>query len=304
VTCIVFITSIRNAIIVNLLFIPLLHLDDGQSMTALPVRSGSRELFSEKLKVPSPPCFLNTITKMTDEELKPNHIFQYSLLNALMAGVAESGIATSTVCSKGNIGLGTFQRIHGELIILDSTAYRLNDDGHTSKVDPNEELPYALVTNFVPQTTSELSEMTREALGEQLEKESSNHFLIFQVDAYFEHISCRTVRGQKYKGQPLSELSKAESRHKYEDIKGTIIGIYSPALWQGIGVGGEHMHFMDNDRKIGGHVLDFKARDVKLSQSTSSDFHIQLPAPGTAFDEADLTTDAEALKSAESNRNV
>ena len=47
--------------------------------------------------------------------MEPNHIYQFSLLNALMDGVSETGITVSKLRSKGNQGLGTFARMNGEL---------------------------------------------------------------------------------------------------------------------------------------------------------------------------------------------
>ena len=58
-----------------------------------------------------------------------NHIYQYSLVNALMAGVSDSGITVSQLLEKGNQGLGTFVRMDGELLLLDGKIYQLQAEG-------------------------------------------------------------------------------------------------------------------------------------------------------------------------------
>ena len=43
-----------------------------------------------------------------------------------------------------------------------------------------------------------------------------------------------------------------------------MIGFFTPELFHGIGSGGFHIHFANDDRNFGGHILDFEVDDVKV----------------------------------------
>lgn len=88
--------------------------------------------------------------------MEENHIYQFSLLNALMDGVCETGISVSKLASKGNQGLGTFARMNGELMFLDGKVYQLQAEGNVREAGESDQIPFAVSTNFVPQKTDEL----------------------------------------------------------------------------------------------------------------------------------------------------
>ncbi len=59
----------------------------------------------------------------------PNELFQYSVVSALMDGVAGSGLPLAELLSHGDHGLGTFRHMVGEMIILDGAIYQMRSDG-------------------------------------------------------------------------------------------------------------------------------------------------------------------------------
>lgn len=234
--------------------------------------------------------------------MERNHIYQYSIVNALMAGVAGSGIAVSELTKKGHQGIGTFIHVDGEMIMLDSRVYQLRGDGSIREAGPTEELPYAVATNFVADTTVQVNLESKESVDEALHKandHAANLFMSYRIDGRFKHLKCRTVRGQEFEGQSLAELGKKQRVEEYDDISGTIVGFLAPASWQGFFVAGEHMHFVDDERKVGGHVLELKADgEVSMGIATVNNVHIELPT-NKQFNEAKMTTDDRGLKGVE-----
>lgn len=87
--------------------------------------------------------------------MEPNVIYQYSLLSALMAGVANTGISASTLATKGTDGLGTFVSINGELVMLDGRIYQFTSDGSAVEADPKALIPYAVAVPFEAQKRRE-----------------------------------------------------------------------------------------------------------------------------------------------------
>lgn len=233
-----------------------------------------------------------------------NEIYQYSLLSALMAGVANSGIPASNL-SGYTQGLGTFANIEGELILLDGTVYQLKSDGSVHKVAPDDQIPFVMATNLDPTSTFKTKLINKEALHQKLAETfvgSKNLFIAYRVASVdkkgWRRVKVRTVGGQQYMGQPLSELGDTQRVFVYEDISGEIVGFSSPLNWQGVSVAGEHMHFLSSDRKYGGHVLGLEANEVEVQASVVSNLHIDLPR-SKEFNDADLAVDDGGIKKVE-----
>ncbi|TVY54786.1 Alpha-acetolactate decarboxylase [Lachnellula cervina] len=234
--------------------------------------------------------------------LESNHIYQYSLLNALMAGVSSSGIPVSTLLTKGNQGLGTFVLMNGELLLLDGTCYQLLAEGKIRIASPDDEVPYCAVTQFVPEHTFPHITLSQKSSIDSVLSDwnahSKNLFISYRITGSFASIKCRTVKGQEYEGQPLSELGKSQFVAEYEDVRGTVIGFRSPEAWQGFSVAGEHMHFIDEKRRIGGHVLELRDGVVEMQVAVVGNVHVELPR-SERFNEVNLKTDDEGLKKVE-----
>ncbi|MCR5105309.1 MAG: acetolactate decarboxylase [Eubacterium sp.] len=56
-------------------------------------------------------------------------MFQVSTIQALMLGYSRSVITVSELLKHGNIGLGTFEDVDGEMICLDEICYRATENG-------------------------------------------------------------------------------------------------------------------------------------------------------------------------------
>ncbi|KAF8858826.1 alpha-acetolactate decarboxylase [Acephala macrosclerotiorum] len=233
--------------------------------------------------------------------MEDNHMYQYSLLNALMDGVSENGITVKKFLEKGNQGLGTFVRMDGELLSLDGKVYQLRSEGRVREADLKNQIPFGITTNFVPQITKKVKLEDKAAIDRELDitnGHSKNLFMTYRITGHFEMIKARTVKGQEYKGQPLSELGNKQYVNIYNDIEGTVVGFRSPKSWQGFSVAGEHLHFIAKDRSAGGHVLEISAENVEMAMATASNIHIELPTSDD-FNDAKLTVDDEGIKKVE-----
>lgn len=233
--------------------------------------------------------------------MEDNHIYQYSLLNALMDGVCETGIPVSKFLTKGTQGLGTFVRMQGELLFLDGKVYQLQAGGKTREADPSDQIPFAVSTNFAAQSTQLVDFADKSGIDQALDgfnDHAKNLFMTYRIDGAFAHVKCRTVEGQEYKGQSLSELGKKQSIEEYSKVEGTIIGFRTPLNWQGFGVAGEHLHFINKDRSAGGHVLDVRGKGLEMKMAVAANVHVELPT-SEDFNAAELVTDDKGVKEVE-----
>lgn len=231
-----------------------------------------------------------------------NNVYQFSILNALMDGICEHGIPVSKILTKGNQGLGTFVYMDGELVMLDGKVYQLQPGGKARVVDHDEQIPFAMTTQYVPQKVLEHVDFANKESFNQIMTDAlpntENQFISYRIEGFFPWMRVRTVRGQEYKGQRLAELAAKQSVDEYEDIEGTIVGFRSPKSWQGFSVAGQHLHFLSKDRSKGGHVLEITAKQVKLGLAVCSNVHVELPT-SDEYNKATLKLDDASIRQAE-----
>jgi acetolactate decarboxylase len=60
-------------------------------------------------------------------------------------------------------------------------------------------------------------------------------------------------------------------------VRGSLVGFWAPAIYQGITVAGLHLHFLAEDRSVGGHVLDVTVERAGIRIAAYSRFDLRLP---------------------------
>jgi acetolactate decarboxylase len=218
-------------------------------------------------------------------------VFQTSLMSALLDGVYDGELTVGELLTRGDFGLGTFNALDGEMIVLDGTCYRLRSDGSVHPAGSAEQTPFAVITRFVPEVSLPLPDgASREQVQELVESvtPSQNYLYAVRVTGRFESVTTRTVARQNPPYRPLVEVTKGESVQRFEDIDGVLAGFRTPLYERGIGVPGGHLHFVDVDRRRGGHVLDYRAAGGTFEVCIGTDLHLALPLTG-AFQGAHLT---------------
>jgi acetolactate decarboxylase len=56
-----------------------------------------------------------------------------------------------------------------------------------------------------------------------------------------------------------------------------MLGFRFPDYAEGIEVSGYHLHFIDADRRRGGHVLASRSNGLRVRLDPSSELHVELP---------------------------
>lgn len=70
------------------------------------------------------------------------------------------------------------------------------------------------------------------------------------------HVSMMTGQEPPYTQLINSAHRQPEQTETY--VEGTIVGFFTPELFHGIGSSRFHIHFANDDRNFGDHVLDFE----------------------------------------------
>ena len=74
---------------------------------------------------------------------------------------------------------------------------------------------------------------------------------------------------------PLTEATEGQAETRFTDTAGVLVGFRTPEFQQGISVAGYHLHFLNDDRTSGGHVLDFTLERGEVAVSGASQLHLE-----------------------------
>src|SRR5882724_4065152 len=185
-------------------------------------------------------------------------LFQVSTSGALVAGVYDREVSVKSILEHGDFGLGTFANLDGEMVVLDGRAYQVQGSGKVSEAAPGAAAPFAVVTRFDPELDVRTAAVASiEALGKCCDEHrtSDNIFYAIRLDGHFDHIRTRAVSPPGDHAR-LIDAAKAQAEFTFVDIGGTLVGLWSPSFAGAFSIPGYHFHFLSDDRKHGGHLLD------------------------------------------------
>ncbi|MCR4646049.1 MAG: acetolactate decarboxylase [Oscillospiraceae bacterium] len=211
-------------------------------------------------------------------------IFQVSTVQALSLGYTRSVISVGELLAHGNTGLGTFEDLGGEMIVIDGHCYRALPDGSVIEEQESTGVPFASVGYLHPDKTVPFGEIGNiQDLKEQLtmridEDFSLNSMHIVRIDGVFAAVSARSVGSQRSHHVTLKDMmGHLQKSFTFRNIPGSLVGIYYPDYMDGINVDGWHLHFISADRKHGGHVYDLTMESGTAMFSRQTCIEIQLP---------------------------
>lgn len=229
--------------------------------------------------------------------MKSNKIYQVSTLQALALGYTKSVITAQELLQNGDIGLGTFEAVDGEMIILDGVCYQAKQDGGVVRSEDSAGVPFAVAGSVNDGKRVKMEDMKDiEAIKSELTLMidldfSLNSIHIARIDGFFDTIHARA--GAPYRSQHVSLkniLSKTQKDFCFEKLYGTLVCVYFPDYMDGINAAGWHLHFISEDRKLGGHVFKAALSSGECVLQKIDKIEIQLPN--------DAAFDTYSLKSA------
>ena len=222
-------------------------------------------------------------------------LFQVSTIDALMQGVFDGFYSINDLEAQGDFGIGTFDALEGEMIALDGDYYQVKADGVAYPVQGNMTAPFAAVTRFeVDQTAAVQDAGNFTELARQLDRHlpSRNAFYALRIDGTFPYVQTRSVPAQEKPYPRLAEAVENQSVFNFTNVIGSVVGIWAPEFAKGVNVPGYHLHFITEDRKAGGHILDIQVANATAQVDVTAGFAMQLPSSGD-FYEVDLTGDLQ-----------
>ncbi|HCG64091.1 MAG TPA: acetolactate decarboxylase [Sphaerochaeta sp.] len=228
-------------------------------------------------------------------------LYQVSMLNALMLGDYDGFVTLRELSTKGNLGIGTFDGLDGEMIFLDGVMYKALHTGAVEQQSMDETTPFAVATYFTRDFGLESTALFKdiEAFKEQLdvlvESNSAdfNCFYAATITGTFSMVHVRSVPPQEKPYKVLSQIASTQPEYIYEDIEGTIVAFRSPEYVDKINLPGWHLHFISEDKSKGGHLLDATMQGGTFALDEIREFEMVLP-DRESFASMAVATDLQA----------
>ena len=211
-------------------------------------------------------------------------IYQVSTLQALLMGYNKSVISIEELLRNGNIGLGTFENLDGEMIVLDGHCYRAMQSGEIMEPTPDTGVPFSAVAFMQGERTFPLSGIgsisdLREELTVKVEEGFGlNSIHIARIDGLFQRVDARSAAPYQAPHVPLKDvMGDLQKEFVFEQQRGTLVCVYFPDYLDGINAEGWHLHFITEDRRRGGHVLDLALAEGTVRLMKLNSLEMRLP---------------------------
>ena len=230
------------------------------------------------------------------EPVEKETVNQVALLQSLTLGYFDGTITAAELKTLGNIGIGTFEGLDGELIMLDGVIYRANQNLEINVIADKVKIPFSNVTFFEKDFAIKLQNVPdknslEEKLNALVQKHGANAFYFVKIPATFNSILVRSEAGQKKPYPTLVQALQATQQEKtFENAKGTIVGLYCPDYMGGLNSVGWHFHFVSEDKTFGGHVLNLNISKGTAEFDKTDNFNMILPKKKN-FSTLDLAQD-------------
>ncbi|MBQ9501962.1 MAG: acetolactate decarboxylase [Lentisphaeria bacterium] len=237
---------------------------------------------------------------------EPVKFTQISLFDVLLCGRYGGVVSVAEVKSLGGLAIATMDRLDGEMQMIDGVVYQACADGTVRLPGDDETVPFGTVADFRPE-----EELPLEAVPDYAAFESrmrscfprTNRPLAVRFTGSFRQMKVRSVRRQEKDGVGLADAARNEAVFEWNGISGDLVGFRLPEYLRGVNAPGWHLHFMDSDRRRGGHVVNFSIGSGRLYGCCAEDYRIRLPESPDPLAGLELGIDRSAdLKRAEAER--
>lgn len=182
---------------------------------------------------------------------------------------AVRSVIGDATTGRPTIGLGTFDRLDGELVMVGGTVYRVGTDGTPRKVALSRTTPFFETVRFTPQASLRVDPGTEcSALVPLIDDlaRTSGGMVAVRLIGTFDVLTARSVPAQTKPYPPLSEVVADQTVFPLTDVRATLVGFRTGSDLLGVGAPGLHLHGVTEARDAGGHILGCTTgSEVRLS---------------------------------------
>lgn len=224
----------------------------------------------------------------------PNVIRQNMPIVALQNGHFQESLTIGEAKAQGDLGIGAMASLDGEVINVDGTIYQFGSDGVVRVPPDDARLSFSAMTLLrASRPPIQLPAGTSLAcLGPVLDPllPTLNSFYAVRIRGTFSSATARTFPRQQPPFTPLCKVPQTIFP-PFTNVRGTMVGYRSPGsprYLENVALADYHLHFLNNAKDGGGHVLDFIVTDATVEIELLDNLVLDFPKD-RAFAEMDLS---------------
>lgn len=205
---------------------------------------------------------------------------QLQLAHVLLDG-GYDGVATlAEALAQGDHGLGTVDRLDGELVVVDGQPWRVDWHGRATLMPLQTRTPFVVVSTMSNPRTTRLRDVDRQGVVAAVADlaDDPGAVVCVRLEGSFRRVLVRSVPPQNPPYRPYAQVCATdEVRWQHAPFYGVFVGFSFPDLQAGATIPGLHLHGLDRLRTTGGHNHELEVKDALLSVATSHDVVMTLP---------------------------
>lgn len=220
-------------------------------------------------------------------------LYEHGTLAMLMAGNLAGTQTLGELLKHGSYGLGTFDGLDGEVVILDGEVYQADASGKVNHItDMQTTLPFASVHFPENEIPLKVGENDFASLTSNLTKsyQLANVFAYVKLDGVLDQVKIRIAPKQSKPYPGLLEVAKHQPTFEASAIAGSVVGYYAPDIFGTVTAGGWHLHFISDDRSFSGHILSLSTKGLSGKLEIFDSFEQHLPIENPEFRQMQVDT--------------
>ncbi len=227
-------------------------------------------------------------------QTKSKTLYTAGHASAFIGGLYDAVYPYTKVLKHGDFGLGAPDKLDGEILILDGKIYQTQSTGKTFLVKPTALTPFAVVNFFDAQKAAQNHQkLSKNDLFKYLDSllTNKNGIYAIKITGSFNLVKTRAfppVKNKPY--QPLADMLPLQHFFTFENVRGTLVGYRIPTFMDGPNIAGYHFHFLSDDKKAGGHIIDLMTDNITIEVDQLDGFKVDIPQTKD-FDNFDFKKD-------------
>lgn len=202
----------------------------------------------------------------SEKEVPASNMLQIASFDYFASGQYDGVYPLGELLQKADFGIGTVDGLDGEMIVKDGKAYQVPYTGQVTFINATVMLPFAMMCDFKPDTVFTYTDKT--PLYKKIDEliHDSTKLLAIEIQGRYSSLTTRSVRKQVKPYKKITDVLATDQVVFYpHNLNGVALGYRIPERCISINPAGYHIHYISNDEKEGGHVLDFMTDSVTVS---------------------------------------
>jgi len=217
-----------------------------------------------------------------------HYVYQTSTFSALAEGVYDGDVTVGELVKHGDLGIGTFNALDGEMIVIDGQVFQATASGAINRVNSATRTPFAAVTRFSPDvlfTIDQSDVVDFASLQKHIDAHlpHANPLYAIRIHGDFDYVKTRAVPAQKQPYPRLVAVVRVQPTFARSTVRGPLVGFRLPEYVKGVNIPGYHVHFIRDDRLFGGHVMEWRIRRPRVEINTNTALLMTLPTQAATF---------------------